>query len=407
MRISVDAHVMEPDDLWTRRLPEAQRPFAPEYRRLPESTKMFVSNGRPIGISPEYRRYERGSDTRYEDIGPDDIDGYHRDLDADGVWAATLHPNAGMYVYDIDDPETAMACARIYNDHVAEVYESERLHPNALVPINDPDAAAAEIDRAAALGLHGIELPLSAPPERPYHLACYEPMWAAASRHGLPIAMHIGTGAHPGKRSGRGTGRPPGRARDIGPELDDTDRRNALLARKTARGGFGGLGGECLETIPDLVAGGVTAAHPDLHFLFVEVGARWLVGLMDHMDDAWYVGPGVRQVERTLFAADGTPVPESTEGELELEWPHELSPSGFVKRQIHVSFMDDWAALRNRAITGIDVLLWGNDYPHYEGSWPKSTDAITSQCERAGLAPQEIDWIFGGHAQQLYGVTGG
>jgi predicted TIM-barrel fold metal-dependent hydrolase len=324
-------------------------------------------------------------------------------MDVDGVWAEVVHPNAGLFVYDLDDPDLAYICAAIYNDHVAEMYQSERIYPNAVIPILDADAAAAEIERAAGLGLHGIELPQTPPASCPYYDPFYEPVWTAAEKHRLPIAMHVATGPNPNKEMGVSAFDFVGRVRTI-PE-EGSMRDTALLARQLARGGFGGVGGECLETIPDLVAGGVLERHPDLHFVFVEVGARWLALLMDNMDDSLYLGPGVRLVQRLMYAADGTALPQYVPGEMELEWSLPLRPSDYVKRQVHVSFMDDYVALRNRDITTISPLLWGNDYPHYEGSWPKSRDAIRQQCERVDLTDDERRAIFGGTTAKLWSMA--
>lgn len=57
-------------------------------------------------------------------------------------------------------------------------------------------------------------------------------------------------------------------------------------------------------------------------------------------------------------------------------WPYDLRPSEYVRRQLHVTFMDDPWAIAARHITGVEPLLWGNDYPHAEGTWPKSREAI-------------------------------
>ncbi len=43
--------------------------------------------------------------------------------------------------------------------------------------------------------------------------------------------------------------------------------------------------------------------------------------------------------------------------------------------------MWDPLAIRNRDLTGLDCLMWGNDYPHHEGSFPFSEDWITKQFD--------------------------
>lgn len=401
--VTVDAHVMEPTDLWSSRLPKSLHgiaDLAPVYRRLPGSNKAFEINGKAIGITPEYRRYS--SETEFVDIGPDDIDGHLRDMDSDGVTAEVVHPNAGLFIYDLENPDLAYACAEIYNDHMVELYESDRIRTNAIIPVLDADRSVSEIDRIAKLGIHGIELPQTAPAETPYYTSFWDPIWEAAQRNGVVVAMHIGTGPFGGKGGGGSPSR-PFKPRAV-PEEEPT-RERMLVSRRLTRGGFGGLGGECLETMPDLIGAGVCERYPDLHFVFVEVGGKWLAGFMDHLDDAFYVGPGVRLVKRVFFNDDGSEVPQFVPGELELEWDYPLAPSDYIKRQMHVSFMDDFAALRNRGVTGVAPLLWGNDYPHYEGSWPNSREAIEHQCARADLTDEERAAIFGGTTAKLWGIT--
>jgi hypothetical protein len=40
-----------------------------------------------------------------------------------------------------------------------------------------------------------------------------------------------------------------------------------------------------------------------------------------------------------------------------------------VARQFHISFQDDPVAVACRHITGISSIVWGNDYPHAEGTF--------------------------------------
>jgi predicted TIM-barrel fold metal-dependent hydrolase len=43
---------------------------------------------------------------------------------------------------------------------------------------------------------------------------------------------------------------------------------------------------------------------------------------------------------------------------------------------VHATFQDDPVALHNIAYTGTDAVLWGNDYPHEEGTYPDSRDIV-------------------------------
>ncbi len=58
------------------------------------------------------------------------------------------------------------------------------------------------------------------------------------------------------------------------------------------------------------------------------------------------------------------------------KWPYPLTPSEYVQRQFHVSFQDDPVAVACRHITGVSTIVWGNDYPHAEGTFRGSRELI-------------------------------
>lgn len=407
--VSVDSHFAEPEDLWTSRLPEDLQYRAPAYRRVNDQTKLWVANGRVISKTDEYRRYYRegtpvavspllaGDELSSEPIERDDLEGRWRDMEVEGVWAETIHPNVGLFLFDMEDVAFHVRCAQIYNDYVAERFDHKRLLPNALIPVQDVDAAVKEIKRVAELGIRGLELPLTAPEGRPWFLDLYDPIWQAATDVGLPIAMHAGTG---------NTGGFAARATTEGDLVRTAgNRQRALISKRTALGGFGTmLMASCYETMAHLVGGGVLERFPDLHFFLVETGASWLAFVLDSMDTAWTGATVGREVNRTFFKLDGSPVTQFAEDELFKTWPHPLLPSEYVKRQIHVGFMDDYVALRNREITGTDCLVWGNDYPHYEGTWPESRAALTNMVAKSELSVSEQSEIFGGTVATIYGI---
>ncbi|MET0985793.1 MAG: amidohydrolase family protein [Steroidobacteraceae bacterium] len=410
--VSADAHCLEPEDLWTSRLSKPEWvERAPQTRRLPNDLKDMRFDGKRFNLSIDYRRYEdpgqivdgvwqaSPQDSKYTPIPYDSLSGRIADLNIDGVWAETIHPNNGQLILGSDDADFAMACARIYNDYIAEHMASERSFPNAIIPVCDIKASVREIDRIVGLGLRGIEIPMLAPPNAPYFLDLYAPLWAAAAANQLVVSMHVGSGQ---LREGNLL---MGGLRSGGPSM------SGLSADEKARvDAFGKLSGNVTinaylltsvgGTISELLAAGVCERHPNLHFLFVETGAAWLALLMQSLDASWDVGIGSREVVRESEVAKlgGSALPPAA------KWTQPLRPSEYLARQMHVTFMEDHQALANRHISGIDALVWGNDYPHYEGSWPKSRDAIQHMSTRAGLTAQEQAAIFGGTIAKLYGM---
>ena len=82
-------------------------------------------------------------------------------------------------------------------------------------------------------------------------------------------------------------------------------------------------------------------------------------------------------------------------------WPYPLKPSEYIRRQIHVSFQDDPIALAARHLTGPTTIMWGNDYPHAEGTFRHSKRLITEQF--ADVPEDERKAILGGTLARLVG----
>jgi hypothetical protein len=72
-----------------------------------------------------------------------------------------------------------------------------------------------------------------------------------------------------------------------------------------------------------------------------------------------------------------------------------------VQRQFHVQFQDDPIAVACRHITGISTLIWGNDYPHAEGTFRSSQELNAQQF--AGVPDDERQAILGGTLGDLLG----
>lgn len=99
---------------------------------------------------------ERG----FRPIGAPCWDGPTRlsDMDADGVTAQVVSPTPLFFSYE--RPAVAAArVARIFNDLTLELTAtSDRFIPFCQVPLQDPELACAELDRALACGHRGVEI---------------------------------------------------------------------------------------------------------------------------------------------------------------------------------------------------------------------------------------------------------
>ena len=78
----------------------------------------------------------------------------------------------------------------------------------------------------------------------------------------------------------------------------------------------------------------------------------------------------------------------------------ELRASEYLRRQGALTFTDDEVGVRNRDLTGVECLMWGNDYPHDEGTFPHSQEAI----ERTFVGVSQADryQMLVGNAARFY-----
>jgi predicted TIM-barrel fold metal-dependent hydrolase len=367
---SADAHINEPADLWSSRMPKAMVDAADDSL----SMRMLVSSGNmqgDDGMPP-----------------PDDVAARLKLLEEDGIWAETIIGNrAGLFVLSIEEPDIAHASARAYNDYIADAFAgyTDRELAIGFIPIRDLDESVKEIERCAALGLPGITLPTK--PIDPYHLEQYEPLWAAANAHGFPVSFHATTG---GKLSESFAKMSEASPKDI-----RTRAANKTLGATT-------FGNEAYQVLGSLIGAGVLDRYPELEILFVETNAAWLVSAMEAMDAQWAPIPGESRLNDVFGGDPNREDASSLEYLLGGVWPYSIRPSDYVRRQVHATFQDELAAIKLREFIGIDQLLWGSDFPHPEGTWPHSKKIVDELF--AGVPAAEREAIVGGNVAKIYNI---
>lgn len=55
----------------------------------------------------------------------------------------------------------------------------------------------------------------------------------------------------------------------------------------------------------------------------------------------------------------------------------------------------------DRARVGVDKIMWGADFPHDEGTFPYTREALAHTC--AGIDPAEVSMMLSGNAAEVYG----
>jgi predicted TIM-barrel fold metal-dependent hydrolase len=342
--ISSDSHVTEPIELYMERVAAAYRDRAPVIRERDGWRTLHIE-----GLAP--RKLMRAEELAQATVGDWDPEDRIRDQEADGVAAEVIFPTFALQAcFASDDPRLQLELCRAYNEWAADVFaRSHRLLAVGLVPMLDIDDGIAEARRLAALGFRALFLPARVE-ARPYNDPAYDRFWGVAEELGLPLTFHPGTGHEP--RVARGPG---GAVINylLGAQLDGP---MVMLA---------------------LAAGGALDRFPGLRVVTVETGAAWLAWVMSQADAIY---------------ADHE------------KWAHpklSLKPSELIRRQCHATFMYDPVAVNNRGTTGVETLMWGNDYPHPEGTWPNSQQVCAEQF--TGVPDDEVLAIVGGTAARVFG----
>ncbi len=400
--VSADGHLLEPTDLFRTRLPAHLRDrgvWEEDFEIEP-----WVEGGARAFRRLHTSGFEGWTISRYRQTGgrtPEgDPEHILEDMDLDGVDAQVLHPNLSLFGLYSDDHELSMAHARVYNDYVLERFSPyfHRLAPTAPIPITEVDDAVAEIERVAAGGFRAVLLP--ATPPKPYYVRDYDPVWAAIQDAGLQVFIHTQTGGVKVNDPESTTLRV---VMENAAQVNQPMTEKAAAKRMITQAVYQPIVPQ--QVICQLIGGGVPERYPGLHFSLIEFNAHWLASLVGSMDKCWVTGVG-QDADWWLGVWDDTRPAGDQPGMAQLfrlneKWPYPLMPSEYVRRQFHVSFQDDPVAVACRHVTGLSTIIWGNDYPHAEGTFRGSRELLAAQV--GDLPDDERKAIVGGTLGGLLG----
>ena len=231
------------------------------------------------------------------------------------------------------DLDVRYGAARAHNRGMAEFCAGDdRLIGVALLPLDDPQLAAAEMSHALELGLGAMWVPhRPAAGASPGH-SDLDPVWAQMAEAGVPFVLHVG-----------------GDPLQIEPEWMDTGRpmpTDWLGAGENVRGKDMVALHHAAETfVGVMVLDGVLSRHPNLRGGVIELGAAWVPPMLRRLDQIVEIW---KRSEPELAAL----------GE---------APSAQITRQMAFTpypFEDVGAMIRD---SNENLYLFSSDYPHIEG----------------------------------------
>jgi predicted TIM-barrel fold metal-dependent hydrolase len=227
--------------------------------------------------------------------------------------------------------EGVRRCNDFLTDQLSD--DADRLHAVAVLDLNDPAAAVAELEHARARGARAFFLytvrgkpPAGVSPGHPM----WDSVWHAATRLGMVAVIHVGNTASDFEGWADIGWDQPGGAGVAGlVRLANTQRVHAAQNLLSA-----------------LLYGGVLARHPALTVLLAEMRVNWVPSFLETLS---------AQAEPSFILGD---------------WPWETSGADMLTRSVRVTPLPGFGDVRALDYLAQlpETLVFSSDYPHHEGN---------------------------------------
>jgi Amidohydrolase len=395
--ISVDDHLVEPPALWKDRLPRRYLDRGPRVERKKGLMRFDFDSGGVSSFVEDHehpdarwcdhwvyddhrwpfasafaaigalRELPATTPVAYDDMVPGCYDQVSRlaDMDANHVEASMCFPTfprfCGQTFLEREDKELALLCIRAYNDFMIDEWcagaGAGRLIPQTIIPLWDPELAAAEIHRSAARGSHAVsfcEIP-------PYlglpsiHSGHWDPFFTACQDTETVINMHILSGSKV--------------------PITSPDAPLLVVMALTAQSAEAGLA--------DWLSSGKLVRYPGLKIAFSEGQAGWMPFILERLDSAWE-----RSIRFDRAIRETVPEP----------------PSSYVPNRVFTCVFDDLHGLESRDKIGMSQFMFEVDYPHTDSTFPYSKEVAAKHVAAAGLSDYETWQLLRGNAIACYGL---
>jgi predicted TIM-barrel fold metal-dependent hydrolase len=359
---SADGHVVEPQGLLMTGLP----PELQQYGLHPEKDGeyMLMKAGDKVlskmrfGGPPRKEIKDEAGDSfsRGNRLGVREIPGRLVDMEHEGIDAEIVFPSAGLMIPLIENGEAEFASCQVYNDWNSDFFKDhlDTFVRCGVLPVHNFDYTVAEIKRLSEKGFTTAMLPslIETNSGLPlYNDPSWDQVFEAGEQYNMVFVLHTGTG----REDVRGQKGPGGAVVNYTIQMCDAQ-----------------------HSIMHMVAGGVLDRFPSVKVAAIESGASWLPALAERMDEVyeahhWFVKPKLS-----------------------------ITPREIIARQVSASFQYDRACIMARSVIGHQCLMWGADYPHHEGTFPRSKEVVANLFDGIDITEEEKDGILGVNAARLF-----
>ncbi len=361
---SVDDHIVEPRDVWTKRVPARYLDRAPHVIEEDGREVWVWDGGREAtmglnAVAGKPRQHWGVEPARFNDMIPGCYDPKERAKDflSNGIFASVAFPTlpgfAGRKFQTFPDKALAVACVKAWNDFVIDEWcaaQPEMFVPMTIAPVWDVDLAVAEASRAVDRGskaLCWMEDPanLGLPG---YHTEYWEPLFALCQEADLPVCMHIG-GALPAV------------------SLEGTVPMVEIAAAFT----------QAARSAVNMMCSHIPRKYPGVKLVWSEGGIGWITAAIERADRQW---------DRHQY------------------WTHvpyaDVQPSEVARRNMWFCMIEEPVGLKYRDDFTVDRILWESDYPHADTPFPNTQTAVKAQF--AGVPDDEVVKMSRTNAEKLF-----
>jgi len=370
--ISVDEHVQETPDVWTKQLSQSKwGDRIPHIERNSDGVERWVFDGRDIVLdgvadcgavmADRTKNPQRWSEVPVSVYDPKER---LKAMDAAGVDYAVLYPtvagSGGQTFGCIEDPELELACVQAYNDWLLEEWASasDRFIPQCITPLFPMEEVVKEIRRCVANGHRGViypSIPMELRDVPHINDSVYDPLWASCQELNVPICFHAGASS--------------------GIQIPAYEGYSPTLAaafQSIARPA------SSVSVLVNLLISKVLMRFPGLKVVLAESGLGWGAYLLEYTD----------------FQAKGDQLPQNG---------FDLMPSELFKRQCYLVGWYDRESLRVRNYIGTENILWSTQFPLATSTWPRTQAALAKSFE--GVAEGDKQRMLWENAAKLYKIS--
>lgn len=368
--ISADSHVTEPPNCYLDHIDPKYWDVAPRVERGPNGGDLFVVEGMALkipmgamaaaGIDPREIRLDEST---FADLHPGGFDGKARvgEQDADGIGGEIIYPSVGMLICNHPDADYKSACFTAYNRWLQEFQSASpsRIYGIGQTAVRSVAEAVDDFQRIREMGFHGVMMPCEPATEFDYDDPAFDPLWRAAVELKLPLSFHILTS---------------NQDKSVAVAMGASGTSKRLTSKANT---FQALIRANQDVISTFIWGRVFDRFPELKIVCVEADAGWAPHFMYRMDHFY---------NRHRYWAKMEELPRL--------------PSEYFRENVYMTFQDDYIAFNTTDMMNPDRLMWANDFPHSDSTWPWSRQIL--QRQTAKLDDQQRRRILRDNVVELY-----